>query len=515
MIRRVIGSIAVVLSCAGCFEVPDMAGSNPLDPLGTAYNPPAPGLVTARAYSDVLIDVSWEDRSSWESGFRVERRAGGNSEVDFAIMLPPNTTTFRDTLPVDLFTVYTYRVAAVGQGKALHYGKEVSISVGLPGPDRFGLARLCQDEIVLAWDPFKEMVSGYELTRSVNGGAYEGIALPGNAAVNTWTDRSVRPSDSYTYRMRARTSRNAGLWSELRLRYESAPVTLVRTYSLPYPTVATYSKDESKIAIGNNGVVRILDARDGTVMCTFPTSVERAAFDPDGKTLVTIWSAYLRLWDAASGQLLWEMRESSPILALAFSPDGATLVAGGEFGGLILDMPSGALQRRTAVGIRHAGFISATGLLALKDINGVIRIIDPVTLQEHAHYEAWKSGRMAVSPDGLNIVTVSKPGEIALLRSADLSVIATGDYPSSHGISDLEFLRTPRGIVLGLSGSGGGVIEVRGYDLVRQMSFTAESDGVRDISPSRLTTSFVTCAASYSSQSVKVWALDGYWKVVP
>jgi WD40 repeat protein len=149
------------------------------------------------------------------------------------------------------------------------------------------------------------------------------------------------------------------------------------------------------------------------------------------------------------------------------------------------------------------------------DNDGVIRIVDPVTMQEYAHFDAWKVGHMAISPDGLSIVAVSKPGELVLLRSDDLSVIATGDYPSSDGISDVEFLRAPHGIVLGLRATGGGMIDVRGYDLVRQMSFKAESREIWDISPSRITTSFATCAGSSSSESVKVWALDGCWKVVP
>ena len=81
-----------------------------LTPLGALPIPAAPTGLTATAFSTWGIDLHWTDNSTFESGFRLERRTGTNPFTVIA-STAPNSVSF---LEADLAaaTTYDYRIAA-------------------------------------------------------------------------------------------------------------------------------------------------------------------------------------------------------------------------------------------------------------------------------------------------------------------------------------------------------------------------------------------------------------------
>jgi RNA polymerase sigma factor (sigma-70 family) len=74
-----------------------------------------------------------------------------------------------------------------------------------------------------------------------------------------------------------------------------------------------------------------VQARLGTIRLSVGNLIFAVAFSPDGKTLASGSGRGVRIWEAATGEILFNL-EAAPgdcVLPLAFAPDGKTLAAGG------------------------------------------------------------------------------------------------------------------------------------------------------------------------------------------
>jgi WD40 repeat protein len=101
----------------------------------------------------------------------------------------------------------------------------------------------------------------------------------------------------------------------------------------------TVSPDGGTLAIGGSrGNVELRDltgGRPARTIADHPSTVRQVAFSPDGRLLATITAGdtLVRLWDAATGELLASLNgHAEPPNALAFSPDGRTLASAGVDG---------------------------------------------------------------------------------------------------------------------------------------------------------------------------------------
>jgi len=75
--------------------------------------PAAPRNLEAGAFPNSRIRLQWQDMSSAESGFEVERASGTLSPTTYTLIAhcPPNTVVYTDTPPI-LEDTYWYRVRA-------------------------------------------------------------------------------------------------------------------------------------------------------------------------------------------------------------------------------------------------------------------------------------------------------------------------------------------------------------------------------------------------------------------
>jgi WD40 repeat protein len=160
-----------------------------------------------------------------------------------------------------------------------------------------------------------------------------------------------------------------------------------RTWEIGGVTVycLSFSPDGRRLAVGDStGTVTVWDVGAGIPVAYCRGShhdVHALAFSADGTLLASGGRGPTRLWDAATGRLLLNLRTTSLTTALAFAPDGRRVVVGskGPARVTVWDLDNGR-GIRTLHGLTsqasHLCFSPDGGLLAALAHNGQIAVWD-------------------------------------------------------------------------------------------------------------------------------------------
>jgi len=176
--------------------------SNELNVLTT---PAAPANLTAEAINERKVNLAWQDRSSGEDGFRVERKTGSGSWGTVAT-LAANVTRYSDTTVVET-TTYTYRVFAFNSSGDSSSSNEASVTtpaLTVPAaPSNLQAVALSYSQVRLTWTDNSYNESGFKIERKEgNSGSYQQIATVGEEQT-TYIDSGLSPLTAYYYRVRA------------------------------------------------------------------------------------------------------------------------------------------------------------------------------------------------------------------------------------------------------------------------------------------------------------------------
>ena len=181
-----------------------VAGSAPDKPRG----------LSATASHDQVV-LTWKDPNDDSiTGYVILRRVRVNDQGGDFSELVANTgsaaTTYTDD-QVAASTTYTYRIKAINEHGVSERSRWLHIDTPAPPvPDQPTSleATASNGQVVLTWDdPNDDSITGYVILRRVRvnntGGDFSELVTDTGTAATTYTDASVAPSTTYTYRIKA------------------------------------------------------------------------------------------------------------------------------------------------------------------------------------------------------------------------------------------------------------------------------------------------------------------------
>ena len=162
-----------------------------------------PSNLTVELTSDSSVHLAWQDNSSDEYGFVVQRKVG-NSGTYFDVAKKGADVQEADDVGLGSGVTYYYRVCAYQEGGNSLPSNEVSVlTPGLPAPENLTATPINGTQVDLAWSGVSGGALGYRIERMQGPvGPFRQIARVG-PGVTAYSDMSVYPALNYYYRVRA------------------------------------------------------------------------------------------------------------------------------------------------------------------------------------------------------------------------------------------------------------------------------------------------------------------------
>ena len=152
------------------------------------------------------VTLSWQDNSSIEDGFIIERKEGLNNLYWEIARLGANIKTYQDqSAIITEGKAYYYRVRAYNSKGYSIYSNEAGISVPPNAPSGLQAYALSGSEIRLSWIDNSSVEDGYIIERRTDTSAWSRVGSTGSNETE-YIDRGLSPSTLYYYRVKAYSS---------------------------------------------------------------------------------------------------------------------------------------------------------------------------------------------------------------------------------------------------------------------------------------------------------------------
>lgn len=166
----------------------------------------APSNLTAQATAEKRIDLTWQDNSMVETGYRVERKTGAGAFVSL-VTTPVGATAYVDET-ITVGVVYTYRVVGVYTGGQSTPTNEISATTSADTtkpntPTDLAATALDFDQVHVTWTDASDNESGFRIERKAGAGGSFILVGTVEANATSFTDKDLETETTYFYRVAA------------------------------------------------------------------------------------------------------------------------------------------------------------------------------------------------------------------------------------------------------------------------------------------------------------------------
>jgi putative hemolysin len=172
--------------------------------------PISPTSLTANALSSSQINLSWNDNSTDETSFRVERSPNGLSSWVEVANVSANTTNFSNT-GLTSCTTYYYRVRAHRSGDNVYssysnLSNATTTGCPLSAPSSLAANAISFTQIDLSWSDNSTDETSFRVERSPNGSSSWVEIANVSANTTSYSNTGLSSCTTYYYRVRAHRS---------------------------------------------------------------------------------------------------------------------------------------------------------------------------------------------------------------------------------------------------------------------------------------------------------------------
>jgi len=178
--------------------------------VGTKTDFPGPENLYAENIDDKSLRLYWEDNCNFETGYRIERKTGGENFKEIAT-LDANSTSYTDS-GLTFGTNYNYRVIAFTDASESAYSNIITAKTIFPEPTYLSVLVIDDQSLKLSWTDNCTFDTGFNIERKSGKEDFVLIKqLP--ATANSYVDKGLRYGTQYIYRVATTTSSNISNYS--------------------------------------------------------------------------------------------------------------------------------------------------------------------------------------------------------------------------------------------------------------------------------------------------------------
>ncbi|GEM_PF-253765 len=179
-----------------------------------ATAPTSPTSLAAASTSSSQINLAWQDNSTDETGFKVDRRLTPTDAWTTITTTNANATSFNNTNLTD-GTKYFYRVYAFNANGNSTFSNEVNAVTTMLAPTNLTI-QVATSQVTLNWTDNSQSETGYSIERRLGSTGQFVKVSDMNANVSTYTENPLNDGTKYYYRVFAfNTNGNSGLSNEV------------------------------------------------------------------------------------------------------------------------------------------------------------------------------------------------------------------------------------------------------------------------------------------------------------